>query len=162
MRRTIASVTAPGRWRRRRTARIGLAAAFVVSAPFVDRPGTVSSTVPAASPGGIGAIGVRADAGGADGFGTVTSRDPVRVVPVPLADPAVADLLHPGDLVDLVDTAEFAPGQAPELVTHGARVRDVPAGRTGGRSLLVEVPEADAARLAAIAAGIPLAIVIHG
>ncbi|WP_255583799.1 hypothetical protein [Dietzia sp. ANT_WB102] len=152
-------MTTPGRWRRRRTARIGLAAALVASAPFVDRPGTVNSTVPAAPPG---AIGVRADEVGADGFGTVPSRDPVRVVPVPLADPAVADLLHPGDLVDLVDTAEFAPGQAPALVAHGARVRDVPAGRTGRRSLLVEVPEADAAQLAAIAAGIPLAIVVHG
>ncbi|MCZ4541547.1 MULTISPECIES: hypothetical protein [Dietzia] len=149
MRRTIASVTTPGRWRRRRAVRIGLAAALVVAAPFVDRSGApdpADPTAPAA----------------AAGPGDDPARGPVRVVPVPLADPTVADLLRPGDLVDLVGTTELAPGQPPALVAHAARVRDAPVGRSGARSLLVEVPAADAARLAATAAGTPLAVVVHG
>lgn len=150
MRRTIASVTTPGRWRRRRAVRIGLAAALVAAAPFVDRSGAPDPADPTAP--------TAADAGPGDD----PARGPVRVVPVPLADPTVADLLRPGDLVDLVGTAELAPGQAPALAAHAARVRDAPVGRSGARSLLVEVPEADAARLAATAAGTPLAVVVHG
>ncbi|UVE96065.1 hypothetical protein [Dietzia sp. B32] len=147
MRRTISSVAPPGRWRRRRTARIGLAAALVVAAPFVDRPGSPEPVDPAAPAAELGGD---------------PSRGRVRVVPIPLADPAVADLLRPGDVVDLIGTTELSPGQAPELVAHAARVRDAPEGRSGGRSLLVEVPEADAAHLAATAAGTPLAVVVHG
>lgn len=168
MRRTIASVTTPGRWRRRRTARIGLAAALVVAAPFVDRHDSDGPDDP--PPGSTSAPGPAA----ADATGDDPARGPVRVVPVPLADPAVADLLRPGDLVDLVATVDLAPddapnhapdldpGHAPAVVAHAARVRDAPEGRPGGRSLLVEVPEADAARLAATAAGTPLAVVVHG
>ena len=95
--------------------------------------------------------------------GTHTTRDDHRVVPVPLADPAVADLLGPGDLVDLVTPADVRSVGAPDPVARGARVRDVPPGRPGGqRTLLVEVPEADAARLAATAAGVALAVLVHG
>lgn len=86
----------------------------------------------------------------------------LRVVPVPLADPAVADLLAPGDLVDLVGPGDPASPIGPEPVVRGARVTGAPDGRGGHRSLLVEVPEADAARLAAIAAGTPLAVLVHG
>ena len=150
MRRTISSVTTPGRWRRRRAARIGLAAALVLAAPFVDR------TEPADAPAPTATATTTA------GHGDPPAGARVRVVPVPLADPAVADLLRPGDLVDLVGTAELAPGQAPALVAHAARVRDAPEGRSGSRSLLVEVPEAEAAHLAATAAGTPLAVVVHG
>lgn len=149
MRRTIASVTTPGRWRRRRAVRIGLAAALVVAAPFVDRSGAPDPAEPTAP-------------AAAAGPGDDPAPGPVRVVPVPLADPTVADLLRPGDLVDLVGTAELAPGQSPALIAHAARVRDAPVGRSGARSILVEVPETDAARLAATAAGTPLAVVVHG
>ncbi|MEH6819281.1 MAG: hypothetical protein V7706_04940 [Dietzia psychralcaliphila] len=86
----------------------------------------------------------------------------VRVVPVPLADPAVADLLKPGDLVDLVGTAEPDSPAGPAVVARAARVRDTPTGRSGSRSILVEVPESDAARLASTAAGTPLAVLVHG
>lgn len=86
----------------------------------------------------------------------------VRVVPVPLADPAVADLLHPGDLVDLVGPADPDSPTGPAVVARAVRVRDTPAGRVGSRSILVEVPESDAARLASTAAGTPLAVLVHG
>lgn len=155
MRRTISSVTTPGRWRRRRVARIALAGALVVAAPIVDRPADQG----AGHPDG-GAVSTA-------GPGPDTGHARARVVPVPLADPAVADLLRPGDLVDLIATADVptggsTPGAAPALVAHAARVRDAPEGRGGGRSLLVEVPEVDAARLAAMAAVTPLAVVVHG
>ncbi|MBB1044851.1 hypothetical protein G6018_10055, partial [Dietzia sp. DQ11-44] len=50
----------------------------------------------------------------------------------------------------------------PAVVARAARVRDTPAGRVGSRSILVEVPESDAARLASTAAGTPLAVLVHG
>lgn len=91
---------------------------------------------------------------------------PRRVVPVPLADAAVADLLAAGDLVDLVSPADPGAPDGPDgarPVARSAVVRDVPAGRPGGhRSILVEVPESDAARVAATAAGSPLAVLVHG
>ncbi|OAH58088.1 hypothetical protein AYJ66_14965 [Dietzia cinnamea] len=157
MRRTIASVTTPGRWRRRRTARMAFAAALVVAAPFVGRSEPAETTGPQP-----------------DAAASVTAADggpalPVRVVPVALADPAVADLLQPGDLVDLVSTIDAdahdpsAHAAAPDLVVaRAARVRDTPAGRSVARSVLVEVPEELAAHLAATAATNPLAVVVHG
>ncbi|KZO60041.1 hypothetical protein [Dietzia cinnamea] len=182
MRRTIASVTTPGRWRRRRTARMVLAAALVVAAPFVGRSDPAETTGP---PPGVAASVTAAPDGG-------PARH-VRVVPVALADPAVADLLQPGDLVDLVSTIDA--GTVPEVgssatplaghppadavghaaadaaghgaegdlvVARAARVRDTPAGRSGARSVLVEVPEELASHLAATAATSPLAVVVHG
>ncbi|MET3861309.1 hypothetical protein ABIE38_002242 [Dietzia sp. 2505] len=144
MRRILTSPTAPRGWRRRRATRIALAAALVVAAPVVGRQ--VPEEVTAPPPAG--------------------ARHPdhrnVRVVPVPLADPAVADLLQPGDLVDLVGTADPDSFAAPAVVARAARVRDTPAGRVGSRSILVEVPESDAARLASTAAGTPLAVLVHG
>lgn len=157
MRRTIASVTTPGRWRRRRTARMAFAAALVVAAPFVGRSDPAETTGP---PPDAAASVTAADGGPAL---------PVRVVPVALADPAVADLLQPGDLVDLVSAIDAgahdpsAHAAAPDLVVaRAARVRDTPAGRSGARSVLVEVPADLAAHLAATAATNPLAVVVHG
>ncbi|MGF0227140.1 hypothetical protein ACQR3Q_15390 [Dietzia natronolimnaea] len=144
MRRILTSPTAPRGWRRRRAARIALAAALVMAAPFVGRqdPEEATSPPPAAAR-------------------HLDHRD-VRVVPVPLADPAVADLLHPGDLVDLVGPADPDSPTGPAVVARAVRVRDTPAGRVGSRSILVEVPESDAARLASTAAGTPLAVLVHG
>ncbi|MBB1027259.1 hypothetical protein G6026_06065, partial [Dietzia sp. DQ11-38-2] len=48
------------------------------------------------------------------------------------------------------------------VIARAARVADTPAGRGGSRSILVEVPESDAARVASHAAGTPLAILVHG
>lgn len=158
MRRTIASVTTPGRWRRRRTARMALAAALVLAAPFVGRSDPAEP--PGPPPDAAASVSAASDGGPAR---------PVRVVPVALADPAVADLLQPGDLVDLVSTIDAGahdPGAhaaaADLVVARAARVRDTPAGRSSARSVLVEVPEELAAHLAATAATSPLAVVVHG
>lgn len=159
MRLSIASATAPIGWRRRRVARITVAAVLVVAAPFVGRadPDTLSGQAQVADPG------LAADSGTTSGDRFRRPDDHLfRVVPIPLADPAVAELLQPGDLVDLVGTADPASPAGPQVVARGARVRDTPAGRGGSRSILVEVPEADAARLAATAAGTPLAVLVYG
>lgn len=179
MRRTIAIATTPGRWRRRRTARMAVAAALVVAAPFVGRPdgdpahadGGVSS--PDATSSSPASSGPAPSATSADG----SRHEAMRVVPVPLADPAVADVLSPGDLVDLVAVAGPAPdpaapgsggpgggdqGGGPVLAARAAQVRDIPAGRPGARSILVEVPESAAPDLAATAATTPLAVIVHG
>lgn len=193
------------RWRGRRGARIAIAAALVVAAPFagrVDAAGTGSAdalavtgdlpsghvlvaadldtvTAPAdllpdgavtatdhatgarlAGPVGRGEI--LTDAGLTGRPGGPDPRGARRVVPVPLANPAVADLLEPGALVDLVGPTDPAAPGTPEPVARAARITGVPEGRAGHRSILVEVPEADAAGLAATAAGTPLAVLVHG
>lgn len=102
------------------------------------------------------------DAGLTGRAGSPDPRGDLRVVTVPLADPAVADPLEPGDLVDLVGPTDPDAPVAGDPVARAARVTGVPSGGSGARSLLVEVPEADAARLAATAAGTPLAVLIHG
>lgn len=179
MRRTIGTATTPGRWRRLRTLRIALATALIVAAPFVggrDPGGTGPRAGADSSSGGTSLTGTSlaetasvpggrpgAESGAAPP-GSHTG-EPLRVVPVPLADPGVADVLSPGDLVDLVavDTSHADPDRpGPVLVAHGARVRDTPDGRPGTRSILVEVPESAAASLAATAAGTPLAVIVHG
>jgi len=149
---------------------MALAAALVVAAPLAGRADPASRgdhpPVPGAPPATEGRSGSPHTAG-------------LRVVSVPLADPSVADVLAPGDLVDLVGTAagvlDPLPSDAPgastsptgtrpgiEIVARAARVREVPLGRAGSRSILVEVPEVEAALLAATAAVTPLAVVVHG
>lgn len=185
MRRTIASVTTPSRWRRRRTVRVAVAGALVVAAPFVGQPASTGPVEAADFHGPSG--GTNAVAGPGEtpdprtGSETATDgeRYSSRIVPVPLADPAVAELLRPGDLIDLVgtvgtvdsvnaadapvpdDTADTTAEDGPALVARAARVRQTPAGLSGSRSILVEVPETDAAHLAATAAGTPLAVIVH-
>lgn len=166
MRRHLATAAAPRRWRRRRTARIALAAALVVLAPFAGRSDTdgtgahgPDTTTATASADGAGTDGAAAHARDPDG----PPAGDVRVVPVPLADPAVAELLRPGDLVDLVSAADISPDPAVDmLVARAARVREIHGGRPGSGSILVEVPQPEAARIAAIAAGTPLAVIVHG
>lgn len=106
------------------------------------------------------------DAGLVGRPGDARTRGSHRVVPVPLADPSVADHLTIGDVVDLVPPAGSSPPDGVDEAVPVARaveVVELPAGRAGGpRSILVEVPERDAARLAATAAGVPLAVLVHG
>ena len=168
MRRTIASVTSPSRWRRRRAIRVVVAGALVVAAPFVGSPGSADPGGPSGHPdtalgerAGIeGTERTRTTAGEGDTSGPEGGHAAPRVVPVPLADPTVADLLSPGDLVDLVGAAAADPDPTP--VARAALVIDTPVGPAGTRSVLVEVPESAAARLAATAAGTPLAVILHG
>ena len=162
MRRPIATAAAPRRWRRRRTARIVLAVSLVVLAPVAGRshPDATNTSTAAASATGGESVDAAAEHPG-DRHGPPAGD--VRVVPIPLADPAVAELLRPGDLVDLVSAADISPHPATDtLVARAARVREIPARHPGSRSILVEVPQPEAARIAAIAAGTPLAVLIHG
>lgn len=161
MRLSIASATAPRRWRRRRVARITLAALLIVAAPFASR---ADPDAESPGPAQVGDAALAADSE-TDPGGRARSPDHhnrFRVVPIPLADPAVAELLEPGDLVDLVGTADPASPAGPQIVARAARVRDAPAGRGGNRTILVEVPEAEAARLGATAAVTPLAVLVYG
>ena len=209
MRRFIAPSAASGRWRRRRSARIALAGALVVVAPFVGGPGGgtdkftdygtgdgLASGEHSGHPGPSGGSGTLAGftPGHSPGFpdahaGSPGAGDALRVVPVPLADPAVADVLEPGDRIDLVavttpgfiapdtgpanaDTTDASPTDhppgpdsgraAPILVARSARVHEIPPGRAGARTILVEVPASAAVELAATAAGTPLAVIVHG
>ncbi len=192
MRTRFATATTPGRWRRRRTARIALATALIVAAPFVggrgadtgdaDGPARIGPGHPDSVHAGsvhagsaqAGSAEAAATPGDTSAAGAEThpaarpvphTGEAVRLVPVPLADAGVADVLGPGDLVDLiaVDSAHEHPhGHGPAVVARGARVRQTPDGRGGTRSILVEVPESAAASLAATAAGTPLAVVVHG
>ncbi|AVZ39953.1 MULTISPECIES: hypothetical protein [unclassified Dietzia] len=145
MRRILTSPPAPRRWRRRRAARIAVAAALVIAAPVVARQSPAEVPAPPTT----------------DARHHADNRD-VRVVPIPLADPTVADLLSAGDLVDLIGTVDPDSPGGPLVIARAARVADTPAGRGGSRSILVEVPESDAARVASHAAGTPLAILVHG
>ena len=66
--------------------------------------------------------------------GSGTGADSRRVVPVPLADPAVGALLAPGDVVDLVVSVDPDPGD-PRLTGTGPADRGVvdrPGGGAGG------------------------------
>ena len=173
-----AAVTALRRRRRLRTARIVVAAALVLAAPFVGRaaPDPASGPPESVGPGtSVGAVPSGGRTPGSPGYDGDLAE--FRVVPIPLADPGVAELLQPGDIVDLVGTAEPAhvdepPPSAdlplvadpahPVLHARGVRVRDTPHTRGGGRTILVEVPVDAAARVAAIAAGSPLAVLVHG
>ena len=176
MRRHITAAAAPRRWRRRRAARIALAVALVLLAPFAGRSdpdgaedadltaadGNVHAGISAASHTDGALAGTPGAAAGSEGPSPTAPGD-IRVVPVPLADPGVAGLLRPGDLVDLVSAAEISSDPAVDmLVARAARVREIPEGRPGSRSILVEVPQPEAARIAAIAAGTPLAVIVHG
>lgn len=192
MRRTIASPTASGRWRRRRIARIAVAAALIVAAPFaghassensyiVDqaassagRPGSPTDADTPPNSGAPGSLTATMGGAGPDSAATGGSgAEAIRVVPVPLADPSVADALEAGDMVDLLTLTGTTPGAAlppedptapagPVIVARAALVRAVPEGRSGGRSILVEVGESIAPHLAATAATSPLAVVVHG
>ena len=158
--RSSTAPAAPRRWRRRRVARIAVAVALVVAAPFVGRADP--ETVPGGARVDDPALAADPDTAPGDRPRSPGDHTRVRVVPIPLADPAVAELLAPGDLVDLVGTADPASPGGPQIVARAARVRDTPAGRGGTRTILVEVPQAEAARVAATAAGSPLAVLVYG
>jgi pilus assembly protein CpaB len=86
-------------------------------------------------------------------------------VPVRLADPGVADLLSPGNRVDVVGLD--GPAGAPVVLAPDAAVLAVlpaehgPAGPTGGRLILVSMPRELATRVAAASVGDGLAITLR-
>lgn len=84
-------------------------------------------------------------------------------VPVPLAVRAVADVLEPGDIVDLVSVSDD--GRA-HVVAARARVVGQPGGAGGftptDALLLVAVPEETALALATATARSAVTVIIHG
>lgn len=86
-------------------------------------------------------------------------EDAATMVPVTLADPDVAALLHHGDTVSIVTVA--AEGTEPVVVAAGARV--ILAGSdAGSESLLVALGHSAAERVAAASLTSPLAVVLTG
>lgn len=86
-------------------------------------------------------------------------------VPVRLADPGVAALLGPGSRVDLIGSAPTS-GE-PVVLAADVTVVTVlpdgpgPAGRTGGRMILVSMPHEQAASVAAASVAESLAITLR-
>jgi hypothetical protein len=85
-------------------------------------------------------------------------------VPVPLAVRSVADILDPGDIVDLVSVTEDGRAQ---VVASRVRVVEQPGSGAGGFTpaealLLVSVPAGDALDLAAATARGGITVLIHG
>ncbi|PRQ11041.1 hypothetical protein C1Y63_08595 [Corynebacterium sp. 13CS0277] len=92
----------------------------------------------------------------------IGESQPGNMVPLRLADPTLAPLLHHGDVVDIVTAAENEP--APRVIAAGGTIiSTVGDGSTGSTSsILVALPEADARAVAATALHTPLAVVITG
>jgi pilus assembly protein CpaB len=93
------------------------------------------------------------------------SPDPEMVsVPVRLADPGVAAVLHPGVTVDVVTISE--PQGEPVVLARGARVlavleSDARAGDRDGRLVLVALDPVAATRVAATSISQNLTVMVH-
>jgi hypothetical protein len=128
-----------GRWRRPAAAVLAAVAVILTISTFRTPSDPVAAPVlrPAAAPGEV-------------------------TVPVPLAVRAVASILEPGDIVDLVSVADD--GRARVVATR-ARVVDQPESGVGFTPtealLLVAVPEATALSLATAAAHGAMTVIIH-
>lgn len=106
---------------------------------------------------------------GADAAGRLAGRPGDAAVPVRLADPEVARLLGPGSRVDVVTPAPD--GDRPVVLAADAAVltvvaaeADAPAGPgpgSRGRLVLVALPRADAARVAAAALSEQVAVTLR-
>lgn len=90
--------------------------------------------------------------------------DEHAVVPVRVADPAVADFLHHGQRVDLVATSASSDSEAADVVAERVPVvADHPSGEREGRGrlILVGVPSGQAATVAAASTAEPLAVTLR-
>jgi pilus assembly protein CpaB len=105
---------------------------------------------------------------GPDAAGRVTGRPGDAAVPIRLADPDVARLLEPGSRVDVVTPAPD--GDRPVVLAADAAVLTVvaaeadtisPGQGSGGRLVLVALPRADAARVAAAALSEQVAVTLR-
>lgn len=91
-----------------------------------------------------------------------------RIVPLPLADAALVDLVRPGDIVDIVaapasaDSQESARLLATDAVVVLVSARDNgPAARGGGRVVLVALPAAAAKAVAGAALVQTITLTLH-
>ncbi len=106
---------------------------------------------------------------GPDATGRLADRPGDAAVPVRLADPEVARLLGPGSRVDVVTSAPD--GDRPVVLASDAAVLTVvateadasvgPGQATRGRLVLVALPRADAARVAAAALSEQVAVTLR-
>jgi pilus assembly protein CpaB len=105
---------------------------------------------------------------GPDAAGRVTGRPGDAAVPIRLADPDVARLLEPGSRVDVVTPAPD--GDRPVVLAADAAVLTVvaaeadtisPGQGSRGRLVLVALPRADAARVAAAALSEQVAVTLR-
>lgn len=105
---------------------------------------------------------------GPDAAGRVTGRPDDAAVPIRLADPDVARLLEPGSRVDVVTPAPD--GDRPVVLAADAAVLTVVAAEADGispgqgslgRLVLVALPRADAARVAAAALSEQVAVTLR-
>jgi pilus assembly protein CpaB len=95
---------------------------------------------------------------------TVTANPDTMSVPLRLADPGIAALLHPGAVVDVVTVGERR--DEPVVLARGARVLAVleASTRTGerdGRLVLVALDPVAAARVAAASLSQTLTVTVH-
>ena len=105
---------------------------------------------------------------GPDAAGRVSGRPDDAAVPIRLADPDVARLLEPGSRVDVVTPA--SDGDRPVVLAADASVLTVVAAEADtispgqgarGRLVLVALPRADAARVAAAALSEQVAVTLR-
>jgi Flp pilus assembly protein CpaB len=87
--------------------------------------------------------------------------------PVRIADPGVARLLQPGDVVDVLAATDHGPGPTALTVAAGARVLAVPqpttnAGLDDGALVVLATTPSAAAVLARAASVARLSVVVHG
>ena len=89
----------------------------------------------------------------------------LNLVPLHLAHPELAELLHPGDIVDVVIATNE--GQAAQIIAAGGRVVLVDRSSDKGGShsspkVLLSLPADQARDVATASLGTPLAVVITG
>jgi Flp pilus assembly protein CpaB len=89
-----------------------------------------------------------------------------RIVPVHPADSALADLVRPGDVVDVVAGSETASQAAPRIVATGAIVvlvsaKQKAASATSDRLILVALPAASAHAVAGAALTQTITLTLH-
>lgn len=89
----------------------------------------------------------------------------LNLVPLHLAHPELAELLHPGDIVDVVTATDD--GQATQIIAAGGRVvlvdrSEDAKGSQASPKVLLSLPAEQARDVATASLGAPLAVVITG
>lgn len=156
------------------TARVTLTPAAAVGADDVGLLRVPTMYVPDDAATDIGAVVGRTPAAAVTPGTILTApdlldadqADGIRLVPVQVADAALATLLSPGQVVDIYDAvnASERPGvdQAPPPALDAISVAAVAPRPPDGLSVVLRVPADRATRLLAIAAQGPVAIAIRG
>ncbi|WP_169836022.1 SAF domain-containing protein [Corynebacterium aquilae] len=94
---------------------------------------------------------------------TINDRsEPGNMVPLPLADPALAPLLQHGDVVSVVVADENT--SEPRVISAGGTIISTTESTAGknATAVLIALPESDARKVAAISMYTPVAVVVTG